>query len=182
MEQSTINLLRPTEKESTQVSAIKGEARRFTFIAFLICVTLGVLVLSVSTILTFSFRKTQSDNTSLKKQIEEYKEIESKLSVVKTRTSVIEKALEYSKPLDTQITYINAIEQPPVLQSFAIDETDTVTVTLKPDSIEETMTMVGILIDQANEKQIKNPRIMSYGINKDGMRIVFSFAPMWESL
>jgi hypothetical protein len=182
MLQTTINLLRPTEKESVQVITVKEEARRIAFIVFVCCVSLGILVLVVSFILNTSLQNSQTTNKSLKKQVQEYKQIESLISVVKTRTSVIEKALQYSKPVDSQIAYINAIASPPVLQGLTYDEAEKISVTFRPSSIGEAMTMAGAFIKYSDEKHIRNPRIESYGFDGEGMRIVFTYIPVWEQL
>lgn len=177
--QSTINLLRPAEKDSVQVLSIKEEARTITLIIFIICVIIGIITLFLSIILNMSLKTSQTTNASLKKQIQEYKQIESMLAVIKTRTSVIEKALEYSKPIDVQIGYLNEIASPPVLQEFKIDESEKMTVIFNPKTIEESMSIAGIIIQHAEENHLKNPRIESYGFDKDGMRIMFSYLPVW---
>jgi hypothetical protein len=180
MLQSTINLLRPTEKESAQAITVKEEVRRITFIVFVSCVSVGILVLAVSFILNISLQNSQTTNRSLKKQVQEYKQIESLVSVVKTRTSVIEKALQYSKPVDVQLAYINAIASPPVLQGFSYDEAEKISVTFRPSSIEEAMAMAGAFIKYTDDKHIMNPRIESYGFDSEGMRLVFTYIPIWD--
>jgi hypothetical protein len=180
MLQTTINLLRPAEKESAQIITVKEEARRIIFIGFISSIGLGVIILIITVFLNASLQKSQSTNKSLKSQIQEYKQVESMLSVVKTRTSVIEKALEYSKPVDSQIANINKIASTPVFQGFTYDETEKFSVTFKPTSIEETLAMANTLISYSDEKLITTPRIESYGFDKDGMRLVFTFTPIWE--
>jgi hypothetical protein len=104
------------------------------------------------------------------------------LSVINTRTTVVEKALEYSKPIDIQIGYINEIAPPPILQSFTYDGMEKFTASYKPMSIEETMSMAATLIRQSEEKHITNPRIDSYVLDKEGLRTIFSFTPKWGQL
>lgn len=180
MIQSTINLLRPAEKESAKVATIKEETRRFTFLAFIVFLGVGLLVLAVSIIMELSIQSLKQTNKTLRSQIEQYKQLENMLAVVKTRTSVVENALAYSKPVDTQIAYMHEIARPPTLQTLTYDETDKIAVTYMPISIEETMAMAGALIMHAENNHIRNPRIDSYSIDKEGMRIVFSFSPVWE--
>jgi len=180
--QSTINLLRPNDVIDSRINTVKAEARRIALVGFIVSVISGFITFILIFILQSSLQSVQQTNTNLKSQLESEKTKESMLAVVKSRIQVVNKALEYSKPIDKVMTNAIAIGAPPKLYSFAYDDSGTVTVNYKVTSIEDSASMVSLLLSDVDAKRIRNPHIMSYTFDKNGVNVTFSFMPVWENL
>jgi hypothetical protein len=177
---STINLLRPVEHNSSQLLTIKEEVRRIALICFVVSLAVGVITIAVTFILQISVNSQKETQTMLKSQLKEQEQKEQQIAVVKSRIAVVEKAMTYSKPVDQALGMVLAINSPPSLYSVSYDDQGKIVAHFKANSIPETMNMAETVLNFVKEKHIKNPKMDTYGLDKDGIRISFSFEPVWD--
>jgi hypothetical protein len=177
---STINLLRPVEHNSSQLLTIKQEVRRISLICFIVSLAVGVITLAVTFILQMSVSSQKETQAMLKSQLKDQEKKEQQIAVVKSRIAVVEKAMTYSKPVDQALGMVLDISRPPSLYSVSYDDQGKIVASFKANSIPETMNMAATVLDFVQNKHIRNPKMDTYGLDKDGIRISFSFEPVWD--
>lgn len=174
-----INLLKT---QSPVTPELLDKMAFFWKIAIGLALTTALIGLVVSTIYgAFSIQHASlvRESDQLKKDIAAQANKEGIFSSLKKRLKIASairaNTISWKSVLDTS----TAIAVPPIMQSMTVKEQNTTEMTVKPQSVADTITVVNSVVSLAREKKIKDPRLATFSIGKDGITISFTFFPVF---
>lgn len=180
---SDINLLQSKTVLPPQLAAIEGRLRQASYMSLAILLVAGVLVGVTYLFFQNQKRVLEETRTQLIRKINAQSQKEGFLVAVRERLGVVDKVLAYQLPWAQIMDTIKTIALPPKLNAISVEEQNKVTLSVKADSIEETLNMVNAIVAGVEQKKLRNPQLVSFQLEKDGsVQLMFSFVPLFARL
>lgn len=163
-----INLYKAKTDLSADLVLIASRLRMVSIIVLVVVIGLGSLVGVFYFLLSAQQQQLEAQRDTVTKRIISQAKKEALAIEVKERTSTVSKIIESQKPWMALLETISGFANPPLLQSFAGDETTQLRVSVKAPSVAEAVGVVQGAVRQTLQKRIQKTILNGVSIDKDG--------------
>jgi hypothetical protein len=170
---SQINLFKSQSPVTPELLDKMALFRKYGIIAIIVTVVLGVAISFIYGALATQKSLLNSTQKQLTKQIESQSQKEGLFMTLKQRITSIKNIRSSTIAWQSVIDTASSIATPPVLQTIRVGEMDRTEMMVRPASIAETLTIVTNIVSRARENKLRDPRLISFTIGKDGIQISF---------
>ena len=177
---SEINLLRSKTRYSAEFAGFLGQLRKFSYLAIILTVILGIGTAGLFFYLQFSLSALSEQQSQLLVQVNANARKEALYRSIKAELGIAAKVLDLSKSWKTTSAEVLALAPAPAASSFTVDDLGSVSLTVNTESIEEAAGVVSSVQSLVSDNQLKNPVLENFEVNKSGgVRMLLSFTPVF---
>jgi hypothetical protein len=177
---NTINLIKTKTIATPEHEAITASLRRSGYIMLIILISLGLLTGVLYTLFSAEENNLINQKKEYMSRVESDREIEGFFRSIKERTRIVRLTIASKKPWSQLLTQVQSVVSPPILTNIAVDNKDTVIITVTSPSVDTILPIVNTLMNQAQGGRIRQPNLVSLQILKTGsVTALFSFIAMF---
>lgn len=175
-----INLFTNKNRIPEYITPIQQYLHRSAILCLLATVTLSILTGIIYMIVSTQYHILTTNKEKYIHELTLESEKENILSVIKSRTGVIDKAIKGTRKLSLLLTNAYEVASPPKLFSLSIGDFNNVSLAIKVNSVEEAVDVTSKLLNQVHNNKIFNPILDEFMMDKSGISIMFTYSPVWN--